>query len=37
MEIVVYTPNLYLSIQDAIVFIQLCLNDIIHIASQIKI
>jgi len=37
MEIIIYTPNFYLHLQDAVIFIQYCIDGIFQIASQIKI
>ena len=37
MEVLIHSPNFYLHINDAVVFIQLCINGIIEIASQFKI
>ena len=37
MEIIINTPGLYLHIQDAVIFVQYCIDGIINIASQIKI
>jgi len=37
MEIIIYSPNLYLHIQDAVMFIQLCVDGILQLAAQIKI
>ena len=34
MEIIIYSPNFYLHIQDAVVLIQYCIDGIIEIASQ---
>ena len=37
MEIVIYAPNFYLHIQDAVVFVQYCINGVLELASYIKI
>jgi len=37
MEIIIHTPNFYLHIQDAVMFIQYCINGVVEIASHIKI
>jgi len=37
MEIIINTPGLYLHIQDAVIFVQYCIDGIINIASQFKI
>jgi len=37
MEILVHSPNFYLHIQDAVIFIQYCIEGIVEIASRIKI
>ncbi len=37
MEIIIYAPNFYLHIQDAVVFIQYCIDGVLEIASHIKI
>jgi len=37
MEIIINSPSFYLHIQDAVVFIQYCIDGIINIASQFKI
>ena len=37
MEIIVYSPNFYLHLQDAVIFLQACIQDIVVIASKIKI
>ena len=37
MEVIVNSPNFYLHIQDAVIFIHYCINGIFEIASQFKI
>ena len=37
MEIIINSPGFYLHLQDAVVFIQFCIDGILHVASQIKI
>ena len=37
MEIIIQTPGFYMHFQDAVLFVQFCIDGIIHIASQIKI
>ncbi|SVB11853.1 uncharacterized protein METZ01_LOCUS164707 [marine metagenome] len=37
MEIIINAPNFYLHLQDAVIFIQYCIDGIFQIASQIKI
>ena len=37
MEIIINSPSFYLHIQDAVIFIQYCIDGIINIASQFKI
>ena len=37
MEIIIQTPNFYLHIEDAVMFIHYCIDGFIEIASHIKI
>ena len=37
MEIVVYTPNLYIHLQDAVLLVQYVIDGLIHITSNIKL
>ena len=37
MEIIIQSPGFYVHLQDAVLFVQFCIDGIIHIASQIKI
>ena len=37
IEIIINSPNFYLHIQDAVIFIQYCIDEIVKIASHIKI
>jgi hypothetical protein len=37
MEVVLYSPNFYLHLQDAVVFIQVCIQDLLMLATKIKI
>ena len=37
MEVIIYSPNFYLHLQDAIVFIQYCIDGILQVATQFKI
>ena len=37
MEIIIQTPGFYMHLHDAVLFVQFCIDGIIHIASQIKI
>ena len=37
MEVLIYSPNFYLHIQDAMIFIQYCVDGVIEIASRIKL
>jgi hypothetical protein len=37
MEIIINSPNFYLHLQDAVIFVQYCLDGILQFASQIKI
>ncbi len=37
MEIIVNTPNLYIHLQDAVLFVQYIIDGIIQITSNIKI
>jgi len=37
MEILIYSPNFYLHIQDAIVIVQYCIDGILEIASRFRI
>jgi len=37
MEVIIYSPNFYLHLQDAVVFIQYCIDGILQVAAQIKI
>ena len=37
MEIIINSPGFYLHIQDAVVFIQYCIDGILNVASQFKI
>tara|TARA_Y100001970_G_C13616186_1_gene547227 strand:- start:65 stop:289 length:225 start_codon:yes stop_codon:yes gene_type:complete len=37
MEIIIYSPNFYLHIQDAVVFVQYCIEGLVEIASQIRL
>ena len=37
MEVVLYSPNFYLHLQDAVVFIQDCIQDLLMLATKIKI
>jgi len=37
MEIIIYSPNFYLHLQDAVLFVQFCIDGILEVASQIKI
>jgi len=37
MEIIINSPNFYLHLQDAVIFVQFCIDGILHFASLIKI
>jgi len=37
MEIIINSPNFYLHLQDAVLFVQYCIDGILQFASQIKI
>jgi len=37
MEIIVYTPNLYIHLQDAVLLVQYVIDGLIHISSNIKL
>ena len=37
MEVIIHTPNFYLHLADALVFIQYCINGLIEFSSQIKL
>jgi len=37
MEIIIYSPNFYLHLHDAVVFVQFCIDGMLQFASQIKI
>jgi len=37
MELVIYSPNFYLHVYDAMMFIQYCIDGIVQIASNIKL
>ena len=37
MELIISSPNLYIHIQDAVVIVQLFVNEIIEIASSFKL
>jgi len=37
MELVIYSPNFYLHIHDAMMFVQYCIDGIFEIASKIKL
>ena len=37
MEVLIYSPNFYLHIQDAMIFVQYCIDGFIEIASIIKL
>ena len=35
MEIIIYSPNFYLHLQDALVVVQYCIDGIIHLAAKV--
>ena len=37
MEIILYTPNLYVHLHDAVIVVQMLVNGFIEIAGQFKI
>ena len=37
MEIIVYTPNLYIHLQDAVLLVQYVIDGLIHITTNIKL
>jgi len=37
MEIIIYSPNFYLHLQDALVIVQYFIDGIFQLAAQIKI
>jgi len=37
MEILIHSPNFYLHLQDAVIFVQYCIDGIFEIASRFKI
>ncbi len=37
MEIIINSPNLYLHLQDAVLFVHYCIDGVLQLASHIKI
>ncbi len=37
MELIIYTPNLYIHLNDAVLMMQYIIDGIIHISSNIKL
>ena len=37
MELIIYTPNLYIHLQDAVLMVQYIIDGFIHISSKIKL
>ena len=37
MELIIYTPNLYIHLHDAVLMVQYIIDGFIHISSNIKL
>ena len=37
LEVIIYSPNFYLHLHDAVIFIQYCIDGILEVATQLKI
>ena len=37
MELIIYTPNLYIHLHDAVLMVQYIIDGLIHISSNIKL
>ena len=37
MELIIYTPNLYIHLHDAVIMVQYIIDGLIHISSNIKL
>ncbi len=37
MEIIINSPNLYLHLQDAVLFVHYCIDEVLKLATLIKI